>query len=176
MRVVIRCLAVVWFRAAAFFATAAQPAPHRGRMLRLGCCAGTALCGLHKNGLGLVPLVEEFHSSLAHNVHDCKIRARLPHRPARRECGCKTAASCPCSILPGLWCARGTRQNGGGHPVDDGHFGIFAVSLLVFHFDFLLFFVYGEQFLIQIIPCAAGKGNTEGLCRMARNFSASFFD
>lgn len=78
------------------------------------------------------------------------------------------------SFLPGLRCARGARQNGCGHPVDDGHFGIFAVSLLVFHFDFLLFFVYGEQFLIQIIPCAAGKGNTEGLCRMARNFSASF--
>lgn len=29
---------------------------------------------------------------------------------------------------------------------DDGHFDIFAVSLLVFHFNFLLFFVYGVQF------------------------------
>ena len=70
-----------------------------------------------------------------------------PHSTSgRRGCGCKTAASCPCSILPGLRCARGASQNGGGHPVNDGHFGIFAVSLLVFHFDFLLFFVYGVQF------------------------------
>lgn len=159
MRVVIRCLAVVWFRAAAFFATAARQAPRRGRMLRREGPEWILSCGLHKSRPGLCP------------------PAAYPHsRPARRECGCKTAASCPCSILPGLRCARGARQNGGGHPVDDGHFGIFAVSLLVFHFDFLLFFVDGAQFLIQIIPCAAGKGNTEGLCRMARNFSASFFD
>lgn len=152
MRVVIRGCKVV-----AIFATAARQAPRRGRMLRRGEPEQTLPCGLHKGRPGPCP------------------PAAYPHsRPARRECGCKTAASCPCSILPGLRCARGTRQNSGGHPVDDGHFGIFAVSLLVFHFDFLLFFVYGVQFLNQIIPYSAGKGNTEGLCRMARNFSASF--
>nr|DAT71278.1 MAG TPA: hypothetical protein [Caudoviricetes sp.] len=78
------------------------------------------------------------------------------------------------SVLPGCRGAVGAGQDTGGHSIDDGHFGIFAVSLLDFHFDFLLFFVYGEQFLIQIIPCSTGKGNTERLCRMARSFSASF--
>lgn len=34
---------------------------------------------------------------------------------------------------------RGTRQNGGGHPVNDGHFGFFAVSLLKIHFVSPLF-------------------------------------
>lgn len=37
---------------------------------------------------------------------------------------------------------RGTRQNGGGHPVNDGHFGFFTVSLLEKHFDFPFLFVY----------------------------------
>lgn len=141
MRVVIRCLAVVWFRAAAFFAIAARQAPRRGRMLRLEGPEWILSCGLHKNGPWLGPLAKEIHSSLAHNVHDCKIRARLPHKPARRGCGCKTAASCPCSILPGLRCARGARQNGGGHTVNDGHFSFFTVSLLKIHFVFLLSFV-----------------------------------
>lgn len=152
MRVVIRCCKVV-----AIFATAARQAPRRGRMLRRREPEQTLPCGLHKAVPWLVPLAAGLHST-----------------PARHGCGYKSSAFYPCSILPGLRGACGARQNGCWHPVNNGHFGIFAVSLLDFHFDFLLFFVYGEQFIIQIIPCSAGKGNTERLCRMARSFSASF--
>nr|DAG28885.1 MAG TPA: hypothetical protein [Caudoviricetes sp.] len=45
------------------------------------------------------------------------------------------------SFLPGLRCAVGAGQNAGRHPVNEGHFGFFTVSLLEIHFIFLLFLV-----------------------------------
>lgn len=43
------------------------------------------------------------------------------------------------SFLPGLWSGPRAGEHAGGHSVNDGHIGVHADCLTVFHFIFLLF-------------------------------------
>lgn len=43
------------------------------------------------------------------------------------------------SFLPGLWSGPRAGEHAGGHSVNDGHIGVHAGCLTVFHFIFLLF-------------------------------------
>nr|DAV47057.1 MAG TPA: antigen peptide transporter [Caudoviricetes sp.] len=57
-------------------------------------------------------------------------------RPAPRGCDCRNGLSFPWSVLPRLRGALGSGQNAGRHPVNDGRFGSFTVSLIKIHFVF----------------------------------------
>nr|DAY96547.1 MAG TPA: hypothetical protein [Caudoviricetes sp.] len=116
------CVVIRGCKIVAIFATVQQQAPRRVRLLRRGEPEQTLPCGLHKGRPEPVPRVAYLHS-----------------RPARRGCVCKTAASCPSLVLPRFRCSGRAGQNGGRHPVNDGHFVFFTVSLLEIHFISPLF-------------------------------------
>ena len=53
------------------------------------------------------------------------------------------------SFLPGLWSGPRAGEHAGGHSVNNGHIGVHADRLTVFHFIFLLFLVIFTSYVLD---------------------------